>query len=103
MDVFLDTSFVISLIIRTDRTEKARKFFTETGPNLVTSVAASLHWLENHSGKEVKYQNAYKLRSFIRRERLLGVSKPTTQPNLCKTFFSLNSSRMRIAMRSTLA
>jgi len=30
MDIFLDTSFIISLLLETEKTESARKFFNKT-------------------------------------------------------------------------
>jgi predicted nucleic acid-binding protein len=39
MDIFLDTSFVISLLIETEKTKDAREFFNETADTFVTCVS----------------------------------------------------------------
>ncbi len=39
MDIFLDTSFIISILIETEKTEDARKFFNETSDPFITSVS----------------------------------------------------------------
>ena len=71
MDVFLDTSFIVSLIIKTDKTEKARRFFTETNLNFVASVAVyeeSLYTgLRIVAERRLDIKNVYKLRNFVRK------------------------------------
>ena len=71
MDVFLDMSFILSLIIKTDKTEKARRFFTETNLNLVASVAVyeeSLYTgLRIIAERRLDIKNAYKLRNFVKK------------------------------------
>ncbi|KPQ44952.1 MAG: hypothetical protein MPEBLZ_00461 [Candidatus Methanoperedens nitroreducens] len=39
MDIFLDTSFIISLLLETEKTEGTRKFFNETSDSFITSVS----------------------------------------------------------------
>lgn len=39
MDVFLDTSFIISLLFETEKTEDTRKFFNEASDSFITSVS----------------------------------------------------------------
>ena len=39
MDIFLDTSFIISLLMETEKTEDVRKFFKETSDSLITSIS----------------------------------------------------------------
>lgn len=39
MDIFLDTSFIISLLIETEKTEDARKFFNEASDSFITSIS----------------------------------------------------------------
>jgi predicted nucleic acid-binding protein len=39
MDLFLDTSFIISLLIETEKTEDTRKFFNEASDTFITSVS----------------------------------------------------------------
>ncbi|CAG0989653.1 hypothetical protein FLAV_02230 [Flavobacteriales bacterium] len=39
MDIFLDTSFIISLLLETEKTEGTRKFFNETSASFITSVS----------------------------------------------------------------
>ena len=39
MDIFLDTSFIISLLIETEKTEDVRKYFDEASVPFVTSVS----------------------------------------------------------------
>lgn len=39
MDIFLDTSFIISLLIETEKTEDTRKFFNEASDSFVASVS----------------------------------------------------------------
>ena len=71
MDVFLDTSFIVSLVIKTDKTEKARRFFTETNLNFVASVAVyeeSLYTgLRIVAERRLDIKNIYKLRNFVRK------------------------------------
>jgi predicted nucleic acid-binding protein len=71
MDVFLDTSFIVSLIIKTEKTEKVRRFFTETGLDFAASVAVyeeSLYTgLRIIAEKRLDIKNAYKLRDFVRK------------------------------------
>uniref|UniRef100_A0A7C3UD83 Ribonuclease VapC n=1 Tax=Geoglobus ahangari TaxID=113653 RepID=A0A7C3UD83_9EURY len=71
MDVFLDTSFIVSLIIKTEKTERARRFFTGTGLDFAASVAVyeeSLYTgLRIIAEKRLGIKNAYKLRDFVRK------------------------------------
>jgi hypothetical protein len=71
VDIFLDTSFILSLIIRTEKTEEARKFYMEATFNPVASVAVyeeSLYTgLRLVAEKRLNIKNAYSLRNFIKK------------------------------------
>ncbi len=70
MDVFLDTSFVVSLIIKTGQTERARKFFVGND-NFVTSVTVYEETfyvgLRLLADKRLGIRSAFSLREHIRK------------------------------------
>jgi len=70
MDVFLDTSFIVSLIIKTDQTERARKFFSASD-NFVTSVTVYEETfyvgLRLLADKRLGIKSAFPLREYVRK------------------------------------
>ena len=70
MDVFLDTSFIVSLIIKTDQTRRAREFFSEND-NLITSVTVYEETfyvgLRLLADKRLGIKSAFSLREYVRK------------------------------------
>ena len=70
MDVFLDTGFIVSLLIETDETENARKFFNET-QNLVTSISVYEETfyvgIKIIAEDRLGIRNPYSLREYIKK------------------------------------
>ncbi|MEM4617122.1 MAG: PIN domain-containing protein [Archaeoglobaceae archaeon] len=70
MDIFLDTSFAVSLIIKTEKTEKAREFF-RIADNLVTSLSVYEETfyigLKLLADKRLGIKSLFLLREYIRK------------------------------------
>ena len=70
MDIFLDTSFAVSLIIKTEKTEKAREFF-RIADNLVTSLSVYEETfyivLKLLADKRLGIKSPFSLRAYIRK------------------------------------
>ncbi len=70
MGIFLDTSFLVSLIIKTDKTDKAREFF-HIADNLITSLAVYEETfyvgLRLLADKRLNIKSPFSLREHIRK------------------------------------
>jgi len=74
MDVFLDTGFILSLLIETDKTEIARKFFDNfdrTKSSLITSISVYEETfyvgIRMIAEDRLGIRNPYSLRDYIKR------------------------------------
>lgn len=71
MDIFLDTSFIVSLLIETEKTKNARKFFNENEDTFVTCVSVYEETffvgIKLIAEDRLKIASSYSLRDYIKK------------------------------------